>query len=123
MDRLVGFAMITDAERARAFYVDKLGLTAVEDNDFALVLRSGDNIIRLPKASRVNPAPHTVLGWECEDLATRTRELSNAGVTFLRYDGMPQDENGIWTAPGGGRVAWFQDPDGNVLSLSQYVHP
>lgn len=120
-DRLIGFAMITDGDRARAFYVDKLGLEFITDDGFAVVLRSGENMVRLPKVPSVSPAPYTVLGWECSDISARVRELTNAGVTFLRYGWADQDELGIWTPPNGDKIAWFSDPDGNVLSLSQHV--
>ena len=123
MDRLIGFAMVTDAARARAFYVGTLELAFVEENDFAVVLRSGENMVRLPKVPNVQPPPSTVLVWECGNIAERVRELTAAGVAFLRYGWMDQDELGIWSPPNGDKIAWFQDPDGNVLSLSQHVHP
>ncbi len=122
-DRLIGFAMITDAERARAFYVNTLGLEFLEDDGFAVVLRSGENMVRLPKVPSFSPLPSTVLGWECADIAARVHDLAAAGVEFLRYEWMQQDELGIWTPPNGDKIAWFQDPDGNVLSLSQHVKP
>lgn len=120
-DRLVGFGAITDVKRAKAFYVDTLGLEFVTDRGVALVLRSGENQIRLLKMDAVSPAPYTVLGWECADIEARVRDLSKLGVRFLRYEWMQQDALGIWTAPTGDRIAWFQDPDGNVLSLAEHV--
>ena len=115
-----------DAERARAFYTSVLGLDFVQDDGFALVLRSkadgdsGGNMIRLVRTEEVSPAPFTKLGWESADMKTDVRRLAASGVTFTRYSFLQQDELGIWTAPNGNKVAWFSDPDGNVLSLSQH---
>ena len=120
MDRLLGLVMVSDAVRARAFYVDTLGLQYVEDDDFAVVVRSGANMVRLVKAKAVEPRPSAVLGWETDAIEHRVQELLARGVVFLRYGWFEQDALGIWTAPGGAKVAWFNDPDGNVLSLSQH---
>jgi hypothetical protein len=64
-------------------------------------------------------APYTVLGWQVPDILAAVGELEARGVPLLRYDGIAQDELGIWTSPTGARVAWFEDPDGNVLSVTQ----
>ncbi len=120
MDRLVGFVMSSDADRSRAFYVDVLGLEFVQEDGFALVLRSGHNMVRVVKAATVTPQPFTVLGWETDSIEQRVRELTERGIHFTRYPWFEQDELGIWTAPGESKVAWFPDPDGNVLSLSQH---
>ena len=120
MERLVGFVMSSDAERSRAFYVDVLGLEYVQEDGFALVLRSGENMVRVVKAPAVTPQPFTVLGWESTEIVERVRALTAQGVSFTRYPWFEQDELGIWTAPNGSKVAWFPDPDGNVLSLSQH---
>jgi len=117
---LIGFIPTVDAERARHFYVDVLKLEFVDDDGFALVLRSNDSMIRIAKLEKHIPAPFTILGWQVSDIAATVRELTAAGVTFSRYSFLEQDELGIWTAPGGAKIAWFQDPDGNVLSLSQH---
>ena len=120
MDRLLGLIMISDKDRARAFYVDALGVEYVEEDDFAMVVRSGGNLIRLVKSDGVDPRPFSVLGWETDSITERVQALTHRGVKFLRYSWFEQDELGIWTAPGAAaRVAWFSDPDGNVLSLSQ----
>ncbi len=120
MDRLIGFVMISDVARARAFYVDVLGLEFVGEDEFALELRSGGNSVRLWKAKVAEPREYTVLGWETASVAERVKALAVKGVSFIRYPFLEQDELGIWTAPGGARVAWFHDPDGNVLSVSQH---
>ncbi len=118
--KLVGFALTTDATRARAFYEGKLGLRFVGDDGFALSLDSNGNMIRLSKVKEFAPAVHTVLGWEVTDIAETVSGLQASGVDFERFGFLQQDEQGIWDAPGGARVAWFKDPDGNVLSLSQH---
>jgi catechol 2,3-dioxygenase-like lactoylglutathione lyase family enzyme len=116
--RLVAFVPVADAGRARAFYVDVLGLTVVEDTPFALVCDANGTTVRITPVSDLSPQPFTVLGWAVDDIAATGRALVDAGVALLRFDGMEQDELGVWTTPGG-RVAWFNDPDGNVLSISQ----
>jgi catechol 2,3-dioxygenase-like lactoylglutathione lyase family enzyme len=117
---LVAFVPTVDAEHARQFYVDVLKLEFVKDDGFALVLRSNDNSIRIVKLEKHTPLPFTILGWEVADIATAVGELTAAGVAFSHYSFLQQDEVGVWTAPTGEKVAWFQDPDGNVLSVSQH---
>jgi len=109
---LVAFVSSTDLERSRAFYVDLLGLTEVETNPHALVLRSGETVLRVTKVDTLTPQPFTVLGWSVPDVRA-------VPVEPLLYDGMGQDGDGVWTTPGGAQVRWFHDPDGNVLSLTQ----
>ena len=117
---LIGFIPTVDAERARQFYVGVLKLEFVKDDGFALVLRTNGGIIRIAKLETHTPAPYTILGWEVSDIGITVGELTAAGVAFSRYSFLQQDELGIWTAPSGDKVAWFQDPDGNVLSISQH---
>jgi catechol 2,3-dioxygenase-like lactoylglutathione lyase family enzyme len=116
--QLVAFIATTDARRARNFYTDALGLLLISEDDFALVYEAEGTPLRIQKVERFTPHPFTVLGWEVPDIATAVRTLREKRVTLDRF-GLPgQDENGIWTAPGGAKVAWFKDPDGNLLSLS-----
>jgi catechol 2,3-dioxygenase-like lactoylglutathione lyase family enzyme len=118
---IIGMVPISDPDRARAFYVDKLGLKFVSDDGFAIVLDANGNMLRLTRMREVKPQPFTVLGWEVSDIAAVIGQLQAAGIVFERYhDFMKQDELGVWTAPDGTRVAWFKDPDGNILSLSQH---
>lgn len=117
-ESLVAFVPITDVERAKAFYVDTLGLTLVEDSPFALVLRAGQVALRATIVQDLDPQPFTVLGWQVPDVHETARRLAAAGVEFQRYEGMEQDDAGVWTAPDGTPVAWFRDPDGNTLSLN-----
>ncbi len=108
------------ADRARAFYEGVLGLTVDEVNGFACVLRGGGTMLRVTKVDELTPQPFTVLGWIVADIHGRVGELTARGVEFLRFDGMDQDPAGVWTAPGGGLIGWFHDPDGNTLSLTQF---
>ncbi len=117
---LIGFVPITDADRAKAFYVETLGLEFVQDDGFALVLKSDDNMVRLVRMPQVTPATFTILGWESAQIEDDVKRLTAAGVSFLRYGFFQQDDLGIWTAPNGNKVCWFTDPDGNVLSLSKH---
>jgi catechol 2,3-dioxygenase-like lactoylglutathione lyase family enzyme len=116
---LVAFVAATDLERARAFYEQALGLRVLEHNDFALVLDANGTMLRVTAVEQVAHAGYTVLGWRVRDVAASMRALAAHGVTFLRYEGMSQDDDGIWTTPSGEKVAWFTDPDGNTLSLTQ----
>lgn len=116
---LVAFAASTDLSRSRDFYEQRLGLPVLEHNDFACVFDANGTTLRVTAVQEISPASYTVLGWRVPDIDAVVRALSARGVAFRRYDGMEQDDNGIWTAPGGGKVAWFADPDGNVLSLTQ----
>lgn len=120
---LVAFVPTTNPKKARAFYGDVLNLRFVSEDPFALVFDSHGVTIRVANVSMVKgflPAPFTVLGWEVPDIVSVTSDLSTRGVAFQRYPGMVQDNAGIWTSPSGARVAWFKDPDDNVLSLTQY---
>ena len=115
----IAFVTVSTAARARAFYRDTLGLRLVSEDNFALVFETGGITLRVAIAARVTPAPYTVLGWQVPDIAAAVRALAAAGVQFERYPGMQQDELGVWRSPSGARVAWFKDPDGNTLSVSQ----
>jgi catechol 2,3-dioxygenase-like lactoylglutathione lyase family enzyme len=117
---MVGFITTTDPRRARSFYEGLLGFRFVSQDDFALVVETERNRIRIAPVPSVSPAPHTVLGWEVEAIGQTVRALAGRGVRFERYPGLTQDADGIWAAPGGARVAWFRDPDGNVLSISEH---
>jgi catechol 2,3-dioxygenase-like lactoylglutathione lyase family enzyme len=117
---VVAFVAAADLTRARAFYEGKLGLPVVEEDDFACVLDANGTMVRVTAVPEVSPAGYTVLGWRVADIEATVQGLTAQGVVFRRYDGMDQDEHGIWTTPGGERVAWFTDPDGNTLSVTQF---
>jgi catechol 2,3-dioxygenase-like lactoylglutathione lyase family enzyme len=116
--KLVAFAATRDFERAKAFYGGVLGLQLVSEDPFALVFDASGTALRISKVAEVTVAPYTVLGWDVSDITATVRALTNAGVRLERFPGIPQDELGIWTSPGGSRVAWFKDPEGNLLSVS-----
>lgn len=118
--KIIAFVATRDADRARKFYESVLGLALISDDPFALVFEAHGTMLRLTKVREHTPARHTVLGWEVEDIRSAVSSLQSQGVTFQRYEGLPQDDLAIWTAPGGARVAWFHDPDGNTLSLTQF---
>lgn len=114
------FVATSNADASRNFYANALGLTFVEDTPFALVFTLGQGEeLRIQKLDAFTPPPNTVLGWAVDDIAAKVRELEARGISFARYDHMEQDELGIWTSPSGARVAWFHDPCGNNLSLTQ----
>jgi catechol 2,3-dioxygenase-like lactoylglutathione lyase family enzyme len=117
---LIAFIAVTDVDRALAFYRDRLGLDLVEESPFGCVFRSGPTMLRVTRVDEVRVAPYTVLGWRTDDIFTEVRTLTGRGVVFTRYDDLPQDDIGIWHTPSGDRVAWFLDPDGNTLSLTQF---
>ena len=120
-EKIIGFVPITDAARAKSFYEEKLGLKFVSEDSFAVVFDANGIMLRLTRVQEFAPQAFTVLGWQVSDIVATVKRLQAAGVTFERYGGyMQQDELGIWDAPGGARVAWFKDPDGNTLSVSQH---
>ncbi len=120
LDNPVLFLATANPERSRAFYEGLLGLEFVADEWPALVFRVGGRMLRIQKVDEVHAAPYTALGWSVSDIRRVVRDLRAAGVVFQRYQGMDQDGDGIWHAPSGALVAWFQDPDGHVLSLTQF---
>ena len=118
---VIAFVGSADLDRARAFYEQTLGLRVVEHHDFACVFDANGTMLRVTAVAEAARAGYTVLGWRVPDIAAAVRDLTARDVTFLRYDGMDQDEGGVWTTPGGDQVAWFADPDGNVLSLTEFA--
>lgn len=118
--KIVGFVPTRDSLKARAFYEDKLGFQFVSDDQFALVMTAGSTSIRIAKAKDFTPAPYTVMGWEVSEIEAVVRWLTQRGVAFEKYPFVQDRDLGIWSTPGGDKVAWFKDPDGNVLSVSQH---
>jgi len=118
---IIAFASIVDVPRAKDFYQNTLGLRLVmEEPPFALVFDANGIMLRLVMAEKLPPAHGTVLGWEVPEITSTIESLGQAGVRFERYEGMNQDELGIWISPTGAKVAWFKDPDGNILSVTQH---
>jgi catechol 2,3-dioxygenase-like lactoylglutathione lyase family enzyme len=117
---LVAFVGVCDPDRAKRFYRDTLGLRLVsEELPFALVFDVQGTMLRVTVVPEVKPAKFTVLGWKVPDIQAAVSSLDKEGVEFQRYAGLQQDGLGIWTSPSGARVAWFHDPDGNLLSVTQ----
>src|ERR1700687_5697347 len=117
---VIAFVATAQPDRALKFYSEILGLNLVEDSPFALVFDVGGRMLRIQKVQALVPAPHTALGWSVPDIWREIESLMTRGVTFERYNGMSQDELGVWTSPDGHKVAWFRDPDGNNLSLTEF---
>jgi len=116
----IAFVGATDLGRAQVFYEQVLGLPMTGRSDFACVFDANGTMLRVTAVPEVARGGYTVLGWRVAGIAAAVRDLSARGVVFLRYDGMNQDDVGVWTTPGGDQVAWFADPDGNILSLTQF---
>ena len=121
LDRIIAFVLTSKPEQAKAFYAQQLGFEFLRDDGFALVFNAHGTMLRIGKMEEFTPASHTVLGWEVPDITAAVRDLRAAGVEFQYYDFMHPDSLGICTFPTGDKVAWFKDPDGNVLSLSQHA--
>ena len=117
-EKLVAFIATSNATAARAFFEGKLGLTFVSDDEYLVVFDSGAARIMLQKTDVVTPPHGTALGWRVGDLHATIRALTERGVVFERFDGMAQDEMGVWSPAPGEGVAWFKDPDSNLLSLN-----
>jgi catechol 2,3-dioxygenase-like lactoylglutathione lyase family enzyme len=119
---IVAFVPTRDADKARAFYEGVLGLRFVNDDGFAMVMDANGIMIRVARVGKeFTPAQFAILGWQVSGIENMVRALQNKGVHFEIYGFFKQDELGIWTAPTGDKVAWFKDPDGNILSVSQHV--
>ncbi len=117
---VIAFVPSRDLERSRVFYADVLGLSVEEMTPFACVLVAGATMLRITAVESLQPQPFTVLGWRTSDIHAEVIALAAAGVEFIRYPGIDQDGLGVWTTPGGDQVAWFHDPDGNTLSLTEF---
>ena len=117
---LIAFASTTDLARAQRSYEDVLGLRLVEQNAYACVFDANGTMLRITAVAEVARRGYTVLGWRVADIRQSVAQLESRGVIFARYDGMGQDAQGVWTTPSGDRIAWFRDPDENVLSLTEF---
>jgi len=119
---LIAFVPTRDRARAREFYEKTLGLEFISEDPFALVFNAHGTTMRIADVSGVKgfkPAPFTIVGWVVTNVGDTAGDLSKKGVTFERFPGMNQDKQGVWDSPSGARVAWFKDPDGNILSITQ----
>lgn len=118
--KTIGFVATRNPASARKFYEETLGLAFISDDPFAVVFDANGTMLRVQKVQELIPARHTVLGWEVQDIRAEVEALTKKGVRFERFEGLAQNELGIWASPSGGQVAWFKDPDGNTLSLTQF---
>jgi catechol 2,3-dioxygenase-like lactoylglutathione lyase family enzyme len=115
----MSFIATASPDAAKVFYTDVMGLKLLEVSPFALVFGDGGHLLRVQIVAELSPASHTVHGWQVTNIASAMEDLAAKGVQFLRFDQLPQDHLGVWTTPDGHQIAWFRDPDGNTLSLSQ----
>jgi catechol 2,3-dioxygenase-like lactoylglutathione lyase family enzyme len=120
---IIAFVATTNPSRAKTFYAKTLGLKLVSEDDFAIVFDAGGTMLRVAIVPQLQPAQYTVLGWIVPDIRSAATALAKRRVKFQRYPGMDQDDLGIWNSPSGARVAWFKDPDGNTLSLTEFARP
>jgi catechol 2,3-dioxygenase-like lactoylglutathione lyase family enzyme len=118
---IIAFVATTQPQRARDFYCDVLALDLMEDSPFALVVQAANAVVRIQKVQAFTPLPFTALGWEVPDIEATAKDLAAKGVRFERFEGLKQDDLGIWLSPSGAKVCWFKDPDGNLLSLTQFA--
>lgn len=118
--RFMCFLSSTDLDRTRAFFSDKLGLNLISSDEYAIEYRLNETRLRVNKVAEISPAAYTMLGWEVDDITATVNTMCGRGIDFIKYEHMPQDESGICTFPGNNKVAWFNDPDKNVLSLTQF---
>lgn len=118
-NQLMAFVPVSNADRARGFYRDTLGLRLISEDRFALAFDVEGVMLRATLVSEFTPQPFTVLGWQVPDATGMARRLANGGIELLHFPGMSQDEDGLWHAPGGAVIGWFKDPDGNILSITQ----
>ena len=131
--KVMSFVATVKPAEARKFYEEALGLKFVSDDPFAIVFDVNGVMLRVTKVKELVPAGYTVLGWEVADIVAEVKRLSGSpamlrdaasaakGVKFEKYNGLGQDEFGIWVSPAGGKIAWFKDPDGNILSLTEFA--
>jgi catechol 2,3-dioxygenase-like lactoylglutathione lyase family enzyme len=118
--KVISFVATQNPARALKFYRETLGLRFVSEDQFAIVFDLGGTMLRAQKVQKLIPAQHTVLGWEVPDIFSAVADLKKRGVKFERFAGLAQDELCVWLSPSGAKVAWFKDPDGNTLSLTQF---
>jgi len=117
----MAFVATRDAKKALRFYRETLGLQFISEEPYALVFDLNGVMLRIQRVQELTPARHTALGWRVAEIGKAVTTLGARGVLFERYPGMQQDELGIWTSPSGAQVAWFRDPDGNILSLTEFA--
>lgn len=118
---IIAFTATANPPAAIAFYQGILGLRLVAEEEYAIVFDAAGTMLRVAITRDVKPPPYTVLGWQVPDINATVKSLVASGVSLERYSFMQQDESGVWTSPSGGKVAWFKDPDGNLLSITEFA--
>ena len=118
-DHLKAFVPTTKPKKAKSFYNDTLGLKLLSEDNYALEFDANGTLLRVAIVPKLTPHPFTILGWNVDDIVSVIKQLNRKKVFFERYDFLKQDDLGIWTSPNGSKVAWFKDPDGNILSLTE----
>ena len=118
--KIIAFVATTKSEAARNFYQNTLGLKFVSEDGFAIVFDLNGTMLRIQKVEKLVAAEHTVLGWEVSGIRAEVKRLRKKGVKMEKFPGLPQDESGVWVSPAGGKIAWFKDPDANILSLTEF---
>jgi catechol 2,3-dioxygenase-like lactoylglutathione lyase family enzyme len=117
---VVAFVATSKSDSSKDFYERILGLRLISDDAFAIAFDANGTMLRVQKVQEHTPPTYTVLGWDVSDIRACAKELLSRGVSCERYEWLEQDELGVWTAPSGAKIAWFKDPDGNTLSLTQF---
>jgi len=125
LNQMIGFVTTNDPDKAKRFYGRVLGFALISEDEYALVFDANGTMLRVGKGRKDPPPSHTILGWEVSDIHAAIQTLRAQGVTFEQWNlpFMKQDEDGVWAPPGGDLVAWFKDPDGNILSISRHARP
>lgn len=121
MMKPISFIAVSDPDASRSFYGDILGLTLIEESPFALVFDDAKQMLRVQIVERFTPVGYTVHGWHVPDVEQSIRSLVAKGVAFESFEGLPQDNLGVWITPDKNKIAWFKDPCGNILSLTQFA--
>src|SRR5271154_3603146 len=115
---IIAFAPTVQPEKALAFYRDTLGLKLISQDQFAIVFDAHGIMLRISITQELKPQNFTILGWNVPDIKSIITSLNKKGIVFEKYSFLKQDPLGIWTSPAGAQIAWFKDPDGNLLSLT-----
>ncbi|HZW69554.1 MAG TPA: VOC family protein [Hanamia sp.] len=117
--KLKAFVPTIKPEEAKSFYKDVLGLKLLSQDDYALEFEANGTLLRVTIVQELKPQAFTVLGWNVDDIVSIIKSLNDENIFCEKYDFFEQNDLGIWTSPNGSKVAWFKDPDGNVLSLTE----
>ena len=113
------FVPTVNPQEAKSFYQDIVGLKLLSEDNFALEFDLNGTLLRVTTVQNLTPQPFTILGWNVDDIVSLIRQLNDKNIFCERYDFFEQDDFGIWISPNGSKVAWFKDPDGNILSLTE----